>query len=87
MSGFVYVWLDRKHGRYYVGSHWGTEDDGYVCSSKWMKQAYSRRPSDFRRRVVSRIDTTKRDLREEELRWLRMIRPDELGVNSPFCDV
>lgn len=31
--GFVYLWFDRKHKRYYVGCHWGTTEDGYVCSS------------------------------------------------------
>ena len=31
--GFVYIWFDRKHKRYYIGCHWGHEDDGYVCSS------------------------------------------------------
>ena len=25
--GFVYIWFDRKHRRFYIGSHWGTEDD------------------------------------------------------------
>lgn len=38
--GFVYIWRDKKHNRYYIGCHWGTTDDGYICSSPWMKQAY-----------------------------------------------
>ena len=54
--GFVYIWRDRKHARYYIGSHWGTEDDGYVCSSFWMKQAYKLRSEDFRRRILFRTD-------------------------------
>ena len=33
--GFVYIWYDRKHHRYYIGCHWGTIDDGYICSSNW----------------------------------------------------
>ena len=53
--GFVYIWRDRKHKRYYVGSHWGTETDQYICSSSWMKNAYKRRPQDFKRRVVARV--------------------------------
>lgn len=26
--GFVYIWRDRKYNRYYIGCHWGREDDG-----------------------------------------------------------
>lgn len=77
--GFVYVWYDRKHKRYYVGSHWGREDDGYICSSRWMRKAYRRRPSDFRRRIIARVTSSRQDLLLEENRWLKMIRDDELG--------
>lgn len=77
-SGFVYVWRDRKHNRYYVGSHWGTEEDGYVCSSNWMYNTYKRRPEDFTRRIVARVYTNRRDLFDEEHRWLSMIKTEEL---------
>lgn len=79
MSGFVYIWRDRKTNRYYVGSHWGPDDDGYVCSSKWMRNAYRRRPADFKRRIVARVSTNRQDLFDEEHRWLSMIKPEELG--------
>ena len=75
--GFVYIWYDRKNKRYYIGSHWGTEDDGYICSSKMMRQSYKRRPEDFRRRVIKRIYTTRQDLLLEEERWLGMVDPDK----------
>ncbi len=78
-SGFIYVWRDRKHKRYYVGSHWGSPDDGYVCSSNWMRVAKKKRPDDFKRRIVSVVTTTRADLLEEEHRWLQMIDPDHLG--------
>lgn len=77
--GFVYIWFDRKHKRYYVGCHWGTETDGYVCSSSWMKQAYKIRPNDFKRRILSRIEDRSK-LLEEEYKWLALIRPEELKV-------
>lgn len=76
--GFVYIWYDRKHKRYYIGSHWGKEDDGYICSSNWMKQAYKHRPYDFKRRIIKKIYTTRSDLLDEEFRWLEMIKPEEL---------
>ena len=78
--GFVYIWFDRKHKRYYVGCHWGREDDGYICSSGWMNKAYKRRPADFKRRIVSRVYTSRLNLLEEEHRWLSMIRKEELKV-------
>lgn len=76
--GFVYIWYDRKHKRYYIGSHWGTTDDGYVCSSKWMMQAYKLRPNDFKRRIISKIYTSKQDIINEENHWLSMIKPNEV---------
>ena len=52
--GFVYLQFDRKHKRYYVGCHWGTVDDGYICSSNWMRDTYNRRPQDFKRRILKK---------------------------------
>jgi len=79
MSGFVYIWFDKKHRRFYVGSHWGTADDGYICSSTWMRNAYKRRPNDFKRRIVAVVETGRNDLLIEEHRWLQMIKKEELG--------
>lgn len=75
--GFVYLWFDRKHKRYYVGSHWGTEDDGYICSSSWMKRAYLRRSSDFKRRILTK-NIPREILRNVEKYWLNMIKRHEL---------
>ena len=79
MSGFVYIWFDRKHRRYYVGCHWGSIDDGYICSSSWMKRAYKHRYKDFKRRILKIITTTRKDLFDEEQRYLHMIKDEELG--------
>lgn len=77
-TGFIYIWFDRKYKRYYVGSHLGTEDDGYICSSTWMKSSYKRRPEDFKRRVLKR-EIEKKFLKEQEYEWLRLIKTEELG--------
>lgn len=77
--GFVYIWYDRKHKRYYIGSHWGSEDDGYICSSRWMRKAYRRRPQDFKRRIISRVIKGRGDLLQEEYKWLQLISDDEIG--------
>lgn len=78
--GFVYIWFDRKYKRYYIGSHWGSEDDGYVCSSRWMRKSYSRRPNDFKRRILTRIYTCKKDMFELEYYFLSMIKKSEIKI-------
>ena len=77
--GFVYLWFDRKHKRFYIGCRWGNENDGYICSSDWMRQGYKHRPYDFKRRILSRIYTNRVDLLEEEYKWLSKIKKEELG--------
>lgn len=76
--GFVYIWRDSKRNMYYVGSHVGAIDDGYICSSKHMRQAYDRRPSDFKRKILYTQYGTREDLLKEESRWLSMIKEQEL---------
>lgn len=77
--GFVYIWYDRKHKRFYIGSHWGTVDDGYICSSVWMRNAYKRRSHDFSRRVI-KSNIPREDLIREEQYWLDMVAVDEIGT-------
>ena len=78
--GFVYIWYDRKHKRFYIGAHWGTENDGYICSSPWMKRAYKLRSNDFKRRILSRVYTNKKDMFAEEARWQTLIKDEELKI-------
>jgi len=77
--GFVYIWFDRKHKRYYIGSHWGKEDDSYICSSTWMRNSYNRRKRDFKRRIIIRVYTNRQDLLNIEHEYLTMIPDDQLG--------
>ena len=87
--GFVYIWYDRKHKRYYVGSHWGLEDDGYVCSSNWMRDAFRNRPHDFKRRVIKRVFTDRKLLLLEEQKYLNMINKNEIkkGNKSKYYNL
>lgn len=77
--GFVYVWYDIKRKMFYIGCHWGTENDGYICSSNRMRDAYRRRPNDFKRRVIKRVYTNRENLLLEEHRYLSMIENEKLG--------
>lgn len=75
--GFVYIWFDKKYKRYYIGSHWGYENDGYICSSRMMRQSYNRRPFDFKRRVIQRVYTNREELLLVEKKWLSLIDPEK----------
>ena len=77
--GFVYIWYDRKRKMYYIGSHKGTTDDGYICSNKRMKNAYAKRPKDFKRRIIYYHDIDDhKGLFEKEQYWLNFIKDSEL---------
>lgn len=76
--GFVYIWRDRKHKKYYIGCHWGFEDDGYISSSRWMRNSYRRRPDDFKRRILSRVYTNRQDLLDEEFKYLQKIKDTKI---------
>lgn len=80
MSGFVYIWYDKKHKKFYIGSHWGLEDDGYICSSNNMRENHRNRPQDFKRRIISKISTSRQNLLVEEQRWLDMIPKEDFGI-------
>ena len=69
--GFVYIWRDKKRKMYYIGSHWGTFEDGYICSSNRMRDAHRRRPEDFKRRILDSNIQDRKQLFEEEYKWLQ----------------
>lgn len=77
-QGFIYIWYDRWRKMYYLGCHWGTEDDGYICSSNRMRDAYRRRPKDFKRRIIQK-DIPRNQLLDVEHQWLQLIEDRELG--------
>ena len=78
--GFIYIWFDKKQKMFYIGSRWGNINDGYICSSKRMKNAYNKRPDDFKRRIIKTNIDNKNKLLEEEYRWLSFIQEHELTV-------
>jgi hypothetical protein len=43
-----------------------------------MRDAYKRRPEDFKRRTLTKIYTNRKDLFEEEQKWLNFINPSEI---------
>ncbi len=90
MIGFIYLWFDSgRHSSghpnrrmFCLGSHCGTENDGYLTSTGGIrfKNAYKKRPQDFRRRIIERIyEGNGRDVLNAEQRWLDLIKAEELN--------
>lgn len=80
MFGFVYIWRDKLTGRFYIGSHKGAPDDGYICSSPKMLKEYRSRSQDFKRRLLHICYTNRFDLLDAEQRWLDLIPKEEFGL-------
>jgi len=51
-EAFLYKWIDKSKNMYYIGVHKGEPDDGYICSSKIVKEEYKKRPHDFCREIL-----------------------------------
>lgn len=52
-STFVYQWTNLTTNRKYIGYHKGSEDDGYVSSSKYFNEDYNTNPSNFKREILA----------------------------------
>ena len=44
-----------------------------------MKNSYKKRPEDFKRRILKKVTTTRKDLLLEEEIWIHQIKDEELG--------
>jgi hypothetical protein len=78
--GFVYIWFDRKRRMFYIGSHHGSKDDGYLGSSQRFLRAIKKRPKDFKRRIIEKILIDDSSItRRRETVWLQKIDSVCLG--------
>lgn len=81
MLGFVYLWYDKKRKKFYLGSHIGSLNDGYVGSNYRLKCAYKNRPDTFKRRILEKhTNINSKQLLQREQFWLNLIKPEELSV-------
>lgn len=78
-EAFVYCWTDKKTNKLYVGSHKGSTEDGYICSSKLMLEEYKKRPEDFSRQIVASGNLS--DIRKLESKILQAVNA---SVNEDF---
>jgi hypothetical protein len=75
----VYLWYDTKHKKFYLGSHLGLPNDGYIGSNHRFQCAYKSQPETFRRKILeSHKRITSKDLIQKEQKWLNLIKPEEL---------
>jgi len=79
MEAFVYCWTDKLTNKLYVGSHKGSIDDGYICSSKYMLEEYNKRPEDFSRQIIAEGDIS--DIRKIEAKILQSVKA---SINEDF---
>ena len=52
-DSFVYKWTHIPTLNWYVGFHYGTQDDGYICSSKFVRKMISSNPTDWKREIIA----------------------------------
>jgi hypothetical protein len=52
-NSFIYLWIDKQKNMFYIGSHFGDINDGYLFGGIDIKSEYSKRPEDFERLILS----------------------------------
>ena len=78
-DSFVYCWHDDQRDMRYIGVHKGSQDDGYICSSKLMLQEYKARPQDFTREIIA--EGNWKDMIELETTMLKKV---DAGKNPKY---
>lgn len=78
-EAFVYCWTDKATNKLYVGSHKGSAEDGYICSSKYMLKEYNKRPMDFSRQIIA--EGSYPEMRKFETKILKSI---DAALNENF---
>lgn len=58
MKAFIYQWVNTENQMKYIGSHIGDENDGYIGSGKYFRNAYDLNPSIFKREILGVITIT-----------------------------
>tara|TARA_R110000803_G_C11877359_1_gene309258 strand:+ start:21 stop:572 length:552 start_codon:yes stop_codon:yes gene_type:complete len=51
-TGFVYRWYDTSNCKFYIGSHKGNPNDGYLGGGVLFRRAYTKRPESFIREIM-----------------------------------
>ena len=86
-TGFVYIWYDRKRKWFYIGSHMGTLNDGYIGSNIRLQRSYNKRPEDFKRRILKyHFNDNHKELLSMEQSFLDKIKYEELNIKQNIIE-
>ena len=80
-SGRVYLWIDKKNRRFYIGAKFCIDSafKNYLCSNENLKSEYAKRPQDFTR-VILEDEIPSVDMTSVlEAYWLSGIPKEALG--------
>lgn len=82
MTGFVYKWTNKLNGKWYIGSHKGTPDDGYIGSGVVFCAAVHKYGiENFLREILYQGDYEHDNIRSEvEMKFLR----ESNAANNPM---
>jgi hypothetical protein len=80
VNSFIYIWFNTVKRMFYIGKHYGSVNDGYICSSKMMLIDYNRNPEHFKRRILGYVNEIDGNQSlQAELKWLSLIPDEQLG--------
>ena len=74
---FVYKWTHIPSGKWYIGKHTGSIDDGYICSSHLVKPHIEEYITEWNREILATGTTDQMTL--TEIMYLRKLD----AVNNP----
>lgn len=67
MSGFIYMWINTVNNKKYIGSHIGSEDDGYIGSGPIFLRAVNKYGIEsFERVILERVSERDKVFEREE---------------------
>jgi len=72
---YVYRWTHLPSGKWYIGSRTSKNchpDDGYICSSKYVKPLIEATPSDWQREIIAYGSS----------KWMRVVEKELLHVSD-----
>jgi len=71
-SGFIYKWVNQINGKWYIGSHKGSLDDGYRHSSRILSAAEQKYGlENFSREILFEGNYEEDQIREKEAAFLK----------------
>lgn len=82
MKGFVYIWRHLPTEQYYIGSHQGHTQDGYISSSDLINQSIQADPEDWTREILAQGEI--QEMRDLETAVLKEAFEDGSCLNQSY---